>query len=68
MIFFKVAPHHDCFIHAQLVASTPAGLIVEVAGEAAELIRFACSPRQKTLPCRILRMHSRCYDIKCQLS
>ena len=24
-----VAPHHDCFIHAQLVASTPAGLIVE---------------------------------------
>jgi len=25
----KVAPHHDCFIHAQLVASTPAGLICE---------------------------------------
>lgn len=25
----KVAPHHDCFIHAQLVASSPAGLIVE---------------------------------------
>lgn len=25
----QVAPHHDCFIHAQLVASTPAGLIVE---------------------------------------
>jgi L-alanine-DL-glutamate epimerase-like enolase superfamily enzyme len=24
-----VAPHHDCFIHAHLVASTPAGLIVE---------------------------------------
>jgi L-alanine-DL-glutamate epimerase-like enolase superfamily enzyme len=24
-----VAPHHDCFIHAQLVASSPAGLIVE---------------------------------------
>lgn len=24
-----VAPHHDCFIHAQLVAATPAGLIVE---------------------------------------
>jgi len=24
-----VAPHHDCFIHAPLVASTPAGLIVE---------------------------------------
>ena len=24
-----VAPHHDCFIHAQLVASTPAGRIVE---------------------------------------
>jgi L-alanine-DL-glutamate epimerase-like enolase superfamily enzyme len=26
----QVAPHHDCFIHAQLVASTPAGCIVEV--------------------------------------
>ena len=25
----QVAPHHDCFIHAQLVASTPAGSIVE---------------------------------------
>ena len=25
----KVAPHHDCFIHAPLVASSPAGLIVE---------------------------------------
>lgn len=25
----KVAPHHDCFIHAHLVASSPAGLIVE---------------------------------------
>lgn len=25
----KVAPHHDCFIHAQLVAASPAGLIVE---------------------------------------
>lgn len=25
----QVAPHHDCFIHAQLVASSPAGLIVE---------------------------------------
>ena len=25
----SVAPHHDCFIHAPLVASTPAGLIVE---------------------------------------
>jgi D-galactarolactone cycloisomerase len=24
-----VAPHHDCFIHAQLVAATPAGAIVE---------------------------------------
>jgi len=24
-----VAPHHDCFIHASLVASTPAGYIVE---------------------------------------
>lgn len=24
-----VAPHHDCFIHAQLVAATPAGRIVE---------------------------------------
>ena len=24
-----VAPHHDCFIHAPLVAATPAGLIVE---------------------------------------
>mmetsp|Transcript_6917 Transcript_6917/g.15762 ORF Transcript_6917/g.15762 Transcript_6917/m.15762 type:complete len:378 (-) Transcript_6917:77-1210(-) len=25
----QVAPHHDCFVHAQLVASTPAGLILE---------------------------------------
>lgn len=25
----QVAPHHDCFIHAQLVASSPAGCIVE---------------------------------------
>ena len=25
----QVAPHHDCFVHAQLVASTPAGRIVE---------------------------------------
>ena len=25
----KVAPHHDCFIHAPLVASTPAGCILE---------------------------------------
>jgi len=25
----QVAPHHDCFIHAALVASTPAGCIVE---------------------------------------
>ncbi len=25
----QVAPHHDCFVHAQLVASTPAGFIVE---------------------------------------
>merc|ERR550532_3071012 len=25
----QVAPHHDCFIHAHLVASSPAGLIVE---------------------------------------
>lgn len=25
----QVAPHHDCFIHAPLVASTPAGYIVE---------------------------------------
>ena len=25
----KVTPHHDCFIHAQLVASTPAGGFVE---------------------------------------
>ena len=23
------APHHDCYIHAQLVASSPAGRIVE---------------------------------------
>jgi D-galactarolactone cycloisomerase len=25
----EVAPHHDCFVHAHLVASTPAGCIVE---------------------------------------
>jgi D-galactarolactone cycloisomerase len=25
----QVAPHHDCFIHAHIVASTPAGCIVE---------------------------------------
>jgi L-alanine-DL-glutamate epimerase-like enolase superfamily enzyme len=25
----EVAPHHDCFIHAPLVASTPAGCILE---------------------------------------
>lgn len=25
----QVAPHHDCYIHAHLVASTPAGRIVE---------------------------------------
>jgi D-galactarolactone cycloisomerase len=25
----EVAPHHDCFIHAHLVAGSPAGLIVE---------------------------------------
>ena len=25
----QVTPHHDCFIHAQLVASTPAGGFVE---------------------------------------
>lgn len=25
----EVTPHHDCFIHAQLVASTPAGCFVE---------------------------------------
>jgi D-galactarolactone cycloisomerase len=24
-----VAPHHDCFIHAHIVAASPAGLIVE---------------------------------------
>ena len=24
-----IAPHHDCYIHAPLVASTPAGRIVE---------------------------------------
>jgi len=24
-----VAPHHDCFLHAHLVAASPAGLIVE---------------------------------------
>ena len=25
----RVAPHHDCFVHAHIVASSPAGLIVE---------------------------------------
>jgi hypothetical protein len=25
----QVAPHHDCFIHAHIVAATPAGCIVE---------------------------------------
>jgi L-alanine-DL-glutamate epimerase-like enolase superfamily enzyme len=25
----KIAPHHDCFIHAHIVAGSPAGLIVE---------------------------------------
>jgi L-alanine-DL-glutamate epimerase-like enolase superfamily enzyme len=25
----QVAPHHDCFIHAHLVAASPAGIIVE---------------------------------------
>jgi L-alanine-DL-glutamate epimerase-like enolase superfamily enzyme len=25
----QVAPHHDCFIHAHIVASSPAGLILE---------------------------------------
>ena len=25
----QVTPHHDCFIHAHLVASTPAGCFVE---------------------------------------
>jgi L-alanine-DL-glutamate epimerase-like enolase superfamily enzyme len=25
----EIAPHHDCFIHAQLVASSPAGCFVE---------------------------------------
>jgi L-alanine-DL-glutamate epimerase-like enolase superfamily enzyme len=25
----RVAPHHDCFIHAHIVAASPAGLIVE---------------------------------------
>ena len=25
----QVAPHHDCFIHAQIVAASPAGCIVE---------------------------------------
>jgi hypothetical protein len=24
-----IAPHHDCYIHAPLVASTPSGRIVE---------------------------------------
>ncbi len=25
----EVAPHHDCFLHAHIVAASPAGLIVE---------------------------------------
>jgi D-galactarolactone cycloisomerase len=25
----QVAPHHDCFIHAHIVAGSPAGVIVE---------------------------------------
>jgi len=25
----QVAPHHDCFIHAHIVAASPAGAIVE---------------------------------------
>jgi D-galactarolactone cycloisomerase len=25
----EVAPHHDCFIHAHIVAASPAGCIVE---------------------------------------
>jgi D-galactarolactone cycloisomerase len=25
----QVAPHHDCFIHAHIVAASPAGCIVE---------------------------------------
>jgi L-alanine-DL-glutamate epimerase-like enolase superfamily enzyme len=25
----QVAPHHDCFVHAHIVAATPAGCIVE---------------------------------------
>ena len=25
----QVAPHHDCFIHAHVVAASPAGCIVE---------------------------------------
>jgi L-alanine-DL-glutamate epimerase-like enolase superfamily enzyme len=25
----QIAPHHDCFIHAPLVASSPSGFIVE---------------------------------------
>ncbi|HVQ62572.1 MAG TPA: enolase C-terminal domain-like protein, partial [Burkholderiales bacterium] len=25
----QVAPHHDCFIHAHIVAASPAGVIVE---------------------------------------
>ena len=29
MSHVQVAPHHDCFIHAHIVAATPAGCIVE---------------------------------------
>jgi D-galactarolactone cycloisomerase len=29
MSHVQVAPHHDCFIHAHLVAASPAGCIVE---------------------------------------
>jgi L-alanine-DL-glutamate epimerase-like enolase superfamily enzyme len=29
MSHVQVAPHHDCFIHAHIVAASPAGLIVE---------------------------------------
>ncbi len=25
----RIAPHHDCFIHAHIVAASPAGYIVE---------------------------------------
>jgi D-galactarolactone cycloisomerase len=29
MSHVQVAPHHDCFIHAHIVAASPAGVIVE---------------------------------------